>query len=88
MSGKKGRSGRKTDKQQFELGKLQNSVVTWATTNFDNFSDGDKMRVLQMLAPKMVVQKSEVKQTIEEKKKEEAKFFSRAVREYYNNSEN
>ena len=84
MSGKKGRSGRKTDKQQFELGKLQNSVVTWATTNFDNFSDGDKMRVLNMLAPRMQTQKTEIKQTVEEVKKQAADTRYRAVTDYLN----
>lgn len=59
MAGVKGRSGRKSSRDDFSASQLLNTCVKWLNDNFDTFTKDEKMKVVLTIAPKAISDKHE-----------------------------
>ena len=59
MAGKKGRSGRRSEKTNEQVNILANLSFKWAIDNFSKLDDEQKLRIALSLAPKYIPQKIE-----------------------------
>lgn len=59
MAGVKGRSGRKSLKEEWDDNQLLGMCTSWLVRHFDSFTKEEKMKVALTIAPKGITEKHE-----------------------------
>jgi len=80
--------GRKPRHVEAMLNMLQEKSLRWVVDHFDTLNQSEKMKILTTIAPKMITQKTDINQTIEQKNKDDSDNMYKALRKHMLESEN